>query len=63
MAAARDALSSAQLFYGGEIHDYDSAYEMASVADTVIVGDVLHEAGIEAVEATVRGARDAKHDS
>ena len=36
---------------------------MAKVADTVIVGDVLHEAGIEAVEETVRGARDAKHDS
>lgn len=34
---------------------------MASVADTVIVGDVLHEAGIEAVEATVRGATDAQY--
>ncbi|WP_266080869.1 phosphoglycerol geranylgeranyltransferase [Haladaptatus caseinilyticus] len=63
VAATRDALSSAQLFYGGGIHDYNSAYEMASVADTVIVGDVLHEAGIEVVEATVRGTRDAKHDS
>jgi phosphoglycerol geranylgeranyltransferase len=49
VAAVHDALSSAQLFYGGGIHDYNSAYEMASVADTVIVGDVLHEAGIEAV--------------
>ena len=63
VAAARDALSSAQLFYGGGIHDYDSAYEMAKVADTVIVGDVLHDAGIEAVEETVRGAKDAKHES
>ncbi|WP_227380871.1 phosphoglycerol geranylgeranyltransferase [Haladaptatus halobius] len=63
VAAARDVLSSARLFYGGGIHDYDSAYEMASVADTVIVGDVLHEAGIEAVEATVRGAKDAQHES
>lgn len=63
VAAARDALSSAQRFYGGGIHDYDSAYEMASVADTIVVGDVLHEAGIEAVEATVRGATDAQHES
>ena len=58
VAAERDTLSSAQLFYGGGVHDYDSAYEMANVADTVVVGDVLHEAGIEAVEETVRGATD-----
>ncbi|SIR98339.1 phosphoglycerol geranylgeranyltransferase [Haladaptatus litoreus] len=63
VAAVRDALSSAQPFYGGGIHDYDSAYEMAKVADTVVVGDVLHDAGIEAVEATVRGTTDAKHES
>ncbi|WP_423746707.1 putative phosphoglycerol geranylgeranyltransferase [Haladaptatus sp. SPP-AMP-3] len=63
VAAARDALSTAQLFYGGGIHDYDSAYEMAEVADTVVVGDVLHDAGIEAVEETVRGAKDASHES
>ncbi|SIR94303.1 phosphoglycerol geranylgeranyltransferase [Haladaptatus litoreus] len=59
VAAARDVLSSAQLFYGGGIHDYDSAYKMAKVADTVVVGDLLHDAGIEAVEETVRGATDA----
>ncbi|WP_049972627.1 phosphoglycerol geranylgeranyltransferase [Haladaptatus cibarius] len=63
VAAARDALSSATLFYGGGIYDYDSAYEMAAVADTVVVGDLLHDAGVEAVEATVRGAKDAPHES
>ncbi|WP_231188711.1 phosphoglycerol geranylgeranyltransferase [Haladaptatus sp. DYF46] len=63
VAATRDALSSAQLFYGGGIHDYNSAYEMAGVADTVIVGDVLHDAGLKAVAETVRGARDVHHDS
>ena len=63
VAAARDILSLAQLFYGGGIHDYDSAYEMAKVADTVVVGDVLHDAGIEAVEETVRGAKDGQHES
>lgn len=56
-------LSSAQLFYGGGIHDYDSAYKMASIADTVIVGDLLHDTGIGAVEDTVRGAKDAQHTS
>lgn len=62
VAAARDALSSATLFYGGGIHDYDSAHEMASVADTVVVGDVLHEAGVQAVAETVNGVYDACHD-
>ncbi|WP_227380025.1 phosphoglycerol geranylgeranyltransferase [Haladaptatus halobius] len=63
VAAARDSLSSARLFYGGGIHDYDSAFEMANVTDTVVVGNVLHEDGIEAVEETVRGAKDAQHTS
>ncbi|WP_255679357.1 hypothetical protein [Haladaptatus salinisoli] len=45
MAAARDALSSAQLFYDGGIHDYNSVYEMASVADTIIVDYVLPAPG------------------
>ena len=35
---------------------------MAKVADTVIVGDVLHDAGIEAVKETVHGAKDAQYE-
>lgn len=57
--AARDALSSATLFYGGGIHDYESARQMASLADTIVVGDLFHDEGIEAVRETVRGAADA----
>ena len=57
--AAHDALSEATLFYGGGIHDYDSAYEMRSVADTVVVGDLFHDEGVEAVRETVEGAKDA----
>ncbi len=57
--AARDALSSATLFYGGGIHDYESAREMAGLADTIVVGDLFHDEGIEAVRETVRGAADA----
>jgi len=54
-----DALESATLFYGGGIHDYDSAHEMGEAADVVVVGNLLHEDGCEAVRDTVAGARDA----
>jgi len=58
--AAADALDDAALFYGGGIHDYDSARTMAAVADTVVVGDLVHDEGVDAVRETVEGARDAK---
>lgn len=59
VASARDALDEATLFYGGGIHDYDSAHEMGEYADTVVVGDLVHDEGCEAVRETVRGATDA----
>lgn len=60
--AGRDALEESTLFYGGGIHDYDSAYEMGQVADVIVVGDLLHEKGVGAVEETVRGVKDAHRD-
>jgi phosphoglycerol geranylgeranyltransferase len=60
VGAARDALDEATLFYGGGIHDYDSARAMGEHADTVIVGDLVHDAGVDAVRETVEGARDAR---
>ncbi|WP_336136159.1 phosphoglycerol geranylgeranyltransferase [Natronomonas amylolytica] len=60
--AATDAVDDATVFYGGGIGDYESAYEMASHADTVIVGDLVHDEGADAVAETVRGAKDAKVD-
>lgn len=60
VAAANEALSEATLFYGGGIHDYESAREMARHADTIVVGDLVHDEGVEAVRETVEGARDAK---
>ncbi|WP_394337253.1 heptaprenylglyceryl phosphate synthase [Halegenticoccus soli] len=60
VVTVQEALSSATLFYGGGIDEYDSAYEMATVADTVVVGDLVHEHGVAALEETVRGAHDAK---
>jgi phosphoglycerol geranylgeranyltransferase len=59
VGAAKEALADATLFYGGGIGDYESAYEMGSRADTVIVGDLVHDVGVDAVEETVRGAKDA----
>ncbi|MFC4449166.1 phosphoglycerol geranylgeranyltransferase [Halorussus aquaticus] len=58
--AAADALEAATLFYGGGIHDYDSARTMAEHADVVVVGDLVHDEGCDAVRETVEGAKDAK---
>ncbi len=62
VAAAHDALDDATLFYGGGIRDYDSANEMARHADTIVVGDLLHDEGVDAVRETVEGAKDAHAD-
>ncbi|SDM08619.1 phosphoglycerol geranylgeranyltransferase [Halogranum gelatinilyticum] len=62
VAAAHDALDEATLFYGGGIHDYDSAYGMATHSDAVVVGNLLHDEGVDAVRETVEGAKDAKAD-
>ena len=59
VSAATDALSESTLFYGGGIHDYESAHQMGAVADVVVVGDLVHEKGVAAVEETVRGAKEA----
>jgi phosphoglycerol geranylgeranyltransferase len=62
VAAASEAVDEATLFYGGGIHDYDSAYEMGRHADTVVVGDLLHDEGVDAVRRTVEGVKDAHAD-
>jgi len=62
VSAARDALDRATLFYGGGIHDYESAYRMGRHADTVIVGDLIHDEGVDAVRETVEGAGDAANE-
>jgi phosphoglycerol geranylgeranyltransferase len=59
VSAASDALTESTLFYGGGIHDYDSAYTMATHADVVVVGNLAYDEGVEAIEQTVQGARDA----
>jgi phosphoglycerol geranylgeranyltransferase len=59
VAAAADGVDDATLFYGGGIGDYDAAYEMGRHADTIVVGDLLHDEGVDAVRETVEGVRDA----
>lgn len=59
VAAAAESLSETTLFYGGGIRDYDAAKTMASHADVIVVGDLVHDAGADAVRRTVDGARDA----
>ncbi len=63
VAAAGEATEASTLFYGGGIGDYDSAYQMGQHADVVVVGDLIHEAGADAVRETVEGARDASAEA
>ena len=62
VAAAHDALAEATLFYGGGIHDYETAREMGQHADAIVVGDLLHDEGCDAVRETVEGVKDANAD-
>ncbi|MDZ7747044.1 MAG: putative phosphoglycerol geranylgeranyltransferase [Halobacteriales archaeon] len=59
VTAAHDALEEATLFYGGGIGSYDDAYQMRQHADTVIVGDLIHDEGADVVAKTVDGAKAA----
>ena len=59
VGSARDVLDDSTLFYGGGIRDYDAAYQMGERADTIVVGDLLHDEGADAVAETVQGVRDA----
>ncbi len=59
VSAAADALEETTLFYGGGIHDRETAAEMGAHADVVVVGDLLHDEGVDAVAETVRGAKEA----
>ncbi|WP_436855704.1 heptaprenylglyceryl phosphate synthase [Staphylococcus caeli] len=41
--AAADMLTETQLFYGGGISTYDEALAMSTIADTIIVGNIIYE--------------------
>ncbi len=56
--AVNEVVEGATLFYGGGVDGYEKAHEMAQHADCIVVGDVAHEKGLDALCETVRGARD-----
>ena len=58
--AAASTLEESTLFYGGGIHDYDSAYTMATEADVIVVGNLAHDEDVDAVRETVEAANDAQ---
>ncbi|WP_274316383.1 heptaprenylglyceryl phosphate synthase [Staphylococcus hyicus] len=50
--AAKSNLSTTQLFYGGGIDGYESASSYASVADTIVVGNLVYEDIKKAIQTT-----------
>lgn len=54
--AARQAISSAQLFYGGGICDKETARKAAEVSDTIVVGNILYS-DLEAALSTVSAVK------
>ena len=55
--AVSESVTDARIFYGGGINSAERAAEMSGYADTIIVGNAVYEAGIEALKATVRAVR------
>ncbi|MBR1368433.1 geranylgeranylglyceryl phosphate synthase [Methanocalculus chunghsingensis] len=55
--AVSENVSDARIFYGGGINNAERAAEMSAYADTIVVGNAVYEAGIEALKATVRAVR------
>jgi len=56
--AVGEDLENSTLFYGGGITSAEEAGEMAAYTDTIIVGNVLYEQGVEKLQETIGAVRE-----